>query len=135
MKALNIGQRYLSLLLVLVIIFTMCPRAFAEAEPVAEDEAGQTKYYSISDAWSAAKGGKVIKMLKDWSLGDRLVLDDEESATIDMNGMRIDRKLGSYTSNGEVIYLDEKANLTLKSTATATKQKFTGWETETIILK
>ena len=128
MKALNIGQRYLSLLLVLVMIFTMCPRAFAEAEPVAEDEAGQTKYYSISDAWSAAKGGKVIKMLKDWSLGDRLVLDDEESATIDMNGMRINRKIDSYTSNGEVIYLDEKANLTLKSTATATKQKFTGWE-------
>ena len=127
MKIKHLGQRYLSLLVALVMFVSLCPQALA-ADAVAEDESGTAKYTSISAAWSAAKSGKVIKMLQDWNLSDRLVLDDGESATIDMNGLRIDRRRSSYTSDGEVIYLDEGASLTLKSSVTTTEHTFTGWE-------
>ena len=126
MKTTHVKKRILSLLLALVMLFSLCPQAFA-ANGVATDSNGNV-YTSVSAAWNAAKSGKVITMTADWKLSDRLVLNEGESATIDMNGLRIDRQRSSYTSDGEVIYLDEGASLTLKSAVTTTTHTFTGWQ-------
>ena len=126
MKTKHFGRQLLCLTLTLMMLFSLATPVFADnVAVVAKDDAGNA-YTSISAAWNAAKSGKVITMKTDWKLSDRLVLDDGESATIDMNGLRIDRGLSSYKSDGEVFYLDEGASLTLKSTVTTTEHKFSG---------
>ncbi len=132
MKAKHFGRKFLSLLLTLMMLLSMATQSFSAdtASAVAKDDSGNV-YTSVSAAWAAAKKGKVITMQKDWNLSDRLVLGKGESATINMNGLRIDRQLSDYESDGEVIYLDEGATLTLtaptKKNETDTVHTFTGW--------
>ena len=126
MKTKPFGKQLLSLLLALMMLFSLCPQAFAEMSYVAEDSEGN-QYGTVSEAWDAARSGKLIKMKRDWRISYRLVLNEGESATIDMAGFRIDRQRGSYVSDGEVIYLGKGASLTLKSSVTTTTHDFNGW--------
>ena len=129
LKTKQILRRVLCLFLTVVMVASLGIDIFADSVVYAKDQYG-TKYTSISTAWNAAKTGKVIILMRDWKLSDRLVLNKGESATIDMNGLRIDRQLTNddYESDGEVIYLDEGASLVLRSTVTTTTHDFTGWE-------
>ncbi len=128
-KTKQIMKRALSLFLTLVMLASMGLEVFAESVVYATDDQGNS-YTSISNAWNAAKQGRIIKLKRDWRINSRLVLNKGESATIDMNGLRIDRQLTNddYESDGEVIYLDEGASLVLRSTVTTTTHDFTGWE-------
>jgi hypothetical protein len=90
-----------------------------EVSVVAQSVDGTREYNDYSSAWAAANSGTEIIMLQDWILTDRLVVNEGQSVTIDMNGHKIDRNLSSSQSDGEVIYMNKKSNLTLKSSVSA----------------
>lgn len=135
MKVQRLGRRTLSLLLALVMTFSLAAEALAADDVYATDADGNT-YTSISGAWDAAKRGAVITMARDWKLSDRLKLGKKETATLNMNGHRIARELSDYKSDGEVIYLEDSANLTLTGSdsngnAQNARFDFMGWSSTT----
>ena len=107
-----LSKSALSLLLVLVMLVSFALEAMATDVYYAVDTDGK-QYTSIDSAWSAAQNGHVITMLRDWTLGDRLVLGEGKTAKIYMSGHKIDRNLSDSEGDGEVIYLSEGSNLTL----------------------
>ncbi len=101
------------------LLFLMLGRTVVNADTndcVAIAEFG-VKYYTVEDAWNAARNGIKITLQKDWEIDSRLELGEHEKATIEMNGFRIDRQLGSDSSEaqseGEVIFMDDDSSLTL----------------------
>jgi predicted outer membrane repeat protein len=86
---------------------------YADGSVYATDASGNN-YMSIDDAWNAACNGADITMHQDWTISSRLVVGENQSVTIEMNGYKIDRGLGgSRTYGGEVIYLSQGSSLTL----------------------
>ena len=102
---------FASLLSLGFILSPMSVYAEDDIVAVAEDN---TAYTSYQNAWNAAKSGLKIYMMQDWNLEDRLVVEENQNVTIEMNGCKINRNLGTdYEFGGEVIYLDENSTLTL----------------------
>ncbi len=106
------AKQALSLLLVLVMVVSFTLSAMATDVYYAVDTDGK-QYNNVAAAWTAAKSGAVITMLRDWGLGSRLILEAGKSATIYMNGHKIERNLSDSEGNGEVILLEKGSNLTL----------------------
>ena len=97
-----------------LVLSPMC--VHADDTVVAESYSnGSIKTYSdYQSAWIAAQEGTIIFMMADWNLTDRLVVSENTSVDIVMNGHKIDRGLGdSREYGGEVIYLSKGASLTL----------------------
>ena len=67
-------------------------------------------YFSISEALEAGYGGKEIYLACDWLLDSTLIINDNKTITINMNGY-----LMKQTGEGQTIRLYQGANLTLKS--------------------
>ena len=93
---------------------------------VAQSADGATIYTNYSDAWDDAQNGTKIVMLADWDLTDRLVLDKNKKAEIEMNGHKIWRydwtyKSYTHSGKGEVIYMGAESELILTgNTASST---------------
>ena len=104
---------------------------YADGTVYATDASGNN-YMSIDDAWNAACNGSEITMQQDWVTSSALVVGDSQNVTIEMNGHKIQRDLWTDSvSDGEVIYLNENANLTLNGNK-ASNTKFTFWGAEKI---
>ena len=86
---------------------------YAYNSVVATNADGTTSYADYNSAWNAAQNGVEIIMKSDWDLSDRLILSNGHEAKINMNGHAIKRSLDSGIDDGEVIYVDENASLTL----------------------
>ena len=100
--------------LAIMMITSLLPvTVFAEQVVYATSLDGSTNYYSIGDAWTAAKKDTIV-MQYDWNLKDRLVLNSNDVISIYMNGHTITRGLTSSKYDGEVIYMNEGSSLTLK---------------------
>ena len=84
-----------------------------ENDLVAVSADNEYAYTDYSSAWSDAKNGVELVMLEDWNLTSRLVVDEGQTVTIDMNGHKIDRQLTSAQSDGQVIYMNKNSSLTL----------------------
>ena len=70
------------------LFFLMLGRTVVNADTndcVAIAEFG-VKYYTVEDAWNAARNGIKITLQKDWEIDSRLELGEHEKATIEMNG-------------------------------------------------
>ena len=94
-------------------VLCLSPFGIQASTTYATSEDGSKNYTSIDDAWSAAQDGTKIIMSSDWNISSRLVLDNNKSATIEMNGHKISRGLTSSKTNGEVFKLNKKSTLTL----------------------
>ncbi len=75
---------------------------------------------AIVDAMEDADSGKSYElvMLSDWGIDDPIVIPQESTVVINMNGHRlyrsdIDPTDGDYESDGELIYMDTESNLTI----------------------
>lgn len=86
-----------------------------EQTAVAKNSDGTVQYNDYDSAWAAANSGTEIVMLQDWDLSSRLVVNENQTVTVDMNGHKMDRNLSDSQMDGEVIYMNKKSNLTLKS--------------------
>ncbi len=95
------------------MVLFLSPMYVKASTTYATSEDGTKTYTSIDSAWNAAKSGVSIVMQCDWNISSRLVLDENKTATIEMNGHKISRNLTSTKTNGEVIILKEKSTLTL----------------------
>ena len=99
---------------------------YADDTVYATDNNGNN-YTSIESAWSAANSGTAITLLTDWNLEDRLVLNENVTAVVELNGHKISRNLTQGKSDGEVFYLSDCSNLTLNGlNAPQTEFTFTG---------
>ena len=104
-------------------------KIYADENIVAQSQDGAQTYTNYDSAWTAAKSGTPIVMMQDWTLDDRLVLDENQTSTIYMNGHKIDRNLnGKCEYDGEAIYIDEKATLNLIGSTTTTTFNFNGYK-------
>lgn len=92
----------------------MCVNA-DEQTAVAKSSDGTVQYNDYDSAWAAANSGTEIVMLQDWDLSSRLVVNENQAVTVDMNGHKMDRNLSDSQMDGEVIYMNKKSNLKLKS--------------------
>lgn len=85
-----------------------------QADEIVAIASDNSAYTSYKGAWAAAKTGLKITMMQDWNIEDRLVVDENQNVTIEMNGYKINRNLDAKSEmDGEVIYLDENSTLTL----------------------
>ena len=112
-------KKILASLLSLGLVFSPMS-IFAEDTAVAQSADGTSQYNDYDSAWSAANNGVEIVMLQDWNLSSRLIVNESATVTIDMNGHKMDRNLSDSVSDGEVIYLKKKSNLTLKGSTDST---------------
>ena len=123
MKLKNVLASVASLMLVLSPL-----NVYADDTVYATDNNGNN-YTSIESAWSAANSGTAITLQTDWNLEDRLVLNENVTAVVELNGHKISRNLTESKSDGEVIYLNKSSNLTLNGlTASQTDFTFSGYE-------
>ena len=99
--------------IVIAMVLMLSPICVKASTTYATSEDGSKTYTSIDSAWSAAQSGVSIVMQCDWNISSRLILDENKTATIEMNGHKISRNLTSTKTNGEVIILEEKSKLTL----------------------
>ena len=95
-----------------LILSPMCVYA-DESSVVAQNEDGTQTYTDYTSAWNAAQEGTKIVMTSDWDIGDRLVILEGKTVTIEMNGYKINRNLYDEIDDGEVIYLNKNSTLTL----------------------
>ncbi len=110
-------------------VLCLSPIGVKAAQMYAESEDGTKVYTSIDDAWNAAQNGTKIIMSCDWNLSERLVLDSNKTATIEMNGHKISRNLTSAKTNGEVIKLCSNSTLNLNGKKVPTaKLSFKGYD-------
>ena len=108
MKLKKIFASLLSLGLILSPI-----RVFADDDIVAV-ASDNSAYTSYKGAWAAATSGLKVSMLQDWNISSRLVVPEGANVTVEMNGCKINRNLGSECEmDGEVIYLSKNSTLTL----------------------
>lgn len=112
-------KKIISMFLAFCMVLTFSTPAltistFADTVVYAKSQDGKTEYTSIDSAWEAVEKGVTVVMQHDWTTSDRLVLDDDETGTIYMNGYKIERHLSNKSSDGEVIYLDDDSKLTLR---------------------
>jgi hypothetical protein len=98
----------------LALVFSPLSIYADEGGAVAQSVDGTQMYAEYTSAWTAANSGTEIIMLQDWDLSSRLVVNEGQNVTIDMNGHKMDRHLDDAISDGEVIYLSKSSNLTLK---------------------
>lgn len=99
---------------------TICAEEDAGIVAYSMDPNDNRAFTSIIDAWDAACDGTLIYLNKDWELSSRLILYSGNNATLDLNGHSITRMLDDYESDGEVIYMNENSNLTLKGSTDRT---------------
>lgn len=135
-------RRILSIIMVLVMLMSMVYINTTIVYAGDQAEVNGTVYWSHQTAWKAAvDSGGTFKLLGDWrpsskDFGSEAVGDEEDyftngairvpkgkSVTIDLNGHNISRNLyyasNDDVSNGEVIYLEKDASLTIKDTSAA----------------
>ncbi len=93
---------------------------YAEDTDIVAHTSDNVNFTSINDAWSAARTGTEIYLDSDWNTTSRLVLEEGESATLDLNGHSISRVLSDYEGNGEVIYMNKKSSLTFNGSTNRT---------------
>ena len=85
-----------------------------QADEIVAVASDNSAYTSYKGAWAAAQSGLKVTMMEDWNLEDRLVVEENQNVTIEMNGFKINRNLYDDESyGGEVIYLSENSTLTL----------------------
>ncbi len=82
----------------------------------------QQSFASIEEAWNVACQGTLVYLNEDWNLDSRLTVGSGQNVTLDLNGHAIRRQLSATESDGEVIYMNENSNLTLKG---STENTFT----------
>ena len=117
-------MRSLAGLLALVLCLSaICPAGVSAASLRKADgteaayyyEADGTKTYASSaeEAWAAAKRlGTGMGILRDWFCG-RLTVEKGVTVYLELNGHMVSRGLTEAVSNGEVISLAERSNLTI----------------------
>lgn len=71
------------------------------------------QFTSIDEAWNAVCDGYEVYMSQDWNTSSRLVLKEGSQAILHMNGHSINRQLGDYELDGEVIYMEKNSSLTI----------------------
>ncbi len=98
---------------------TVCAEESTDVVAYTQD---QQEFTSIEEAWNAARAGTYVYLNKDWNITDRLILNSQETATLDLNGHAIDRQLNDSKNDGEVIYMNKNSSLTLKG---STERTFT----------
>ena len=126
---------FIALCLTFALVFTASalPASAAEKVIYAKSLDGKYEYTSIQTAWDAVRNGVTIVMQRDWNLSDRLVLKEDQTGIVYMNGYKINRGLTSSKRDGEVIYLDDDSNLTLKGCKAneenvSNEFEFKGWD-------
>lgn len=93
---------------------------YAEDTDIVAHTSDNVNFTSINDAWNAARTGTKIYLDQDWNTTSRLVLEEGESATLDLNGHSIARVLSDYEGDGEVIYMNKKSSLTFNGSTNRT---------------
>ena len=66
--------------------------------------------------WNSKDGTKLVKGGKGAAFDGVICIPKGHEVTLDLNGYKIDRALGTAIDNGEVIYIDEGATLNLTDT-------------------
>jgi hypothetical protein len=61
-----------------------------QADEIVAVASDNSAYTSYKGAWAAAKTGLKITMMQDWNIEDRLVVDENQNVTIEMNGYKIE---------------------------------------------
>ena len=109
----------------------LCPMSVQAKTIIAINAAGTKGYTNVESAWKAAQSGTGIILKTDWNLDERLVLDSDQTATIEMNGFKISRNLSDSESNGEVFKLCSNSTLNLNGkNASETTFTFSGYKYE-----
>lgn len=108
-----------------VSVLALSPMSVAAKTQVAHTD--EKTFTSIEDAWDAACGGKTVYLDSDWNLDSRLVLDSDETATLELNGYKISRGLSSSKTNGEVFKLCGGSTLNLNGQLKKTDFTFNGY--------
>ena len=109
----------------------LCPMSVQAKTIIAINAAGTKGYTNVESAWKAAQSGTGIILKTDWNLDERLVLDSDQTATIEMNGFKISRNLSDSERNGEVFKLCSNSTLNLNGkNASETTFTFSGYKYE-----
>ena len=96
-------------------LFALSPSASAAQDTAYyTDKSGRTTYYAKQwDAWNEAVANSgTFGLLADWDAGRR-VISEGKSVTVELNGHVLTRRKAKWSSDGEVIYVDKNASLTV----------------------
>ena len=134
----NFMKRVLVMLLTFVVVLTgIAPGGVHAASAIGTVTiSGNTKSYTDLGALvNDVKGYKDqtirIEMLADWG-NVRLCIPQNSNTTLNMNGHMYNRGLSSYKSDGEVIWIDSKATMTINGGSAGTSHSvgvYTGTST------
>lgn len=113
------GRRVISLLLALVLAFSLLPVSAFAAGDIAV--VNGTAYTSVKDAWNAVKKGGTIDLLADWNLksayNNCLTVEKNAAVTVNLNGHMINRGLANTryygSGDGQIFYVKGNAALTV----------------------
>ena len=109
--------------LVLLLTSFATINVFADSQNGYVAEVNSVKYQDYEDAWSAvSEDGGTITMLADWTINGSLVVDKNQTITLNMNGFMINRGLTSSTSDGEVFWVKDNAVLTINGEKNSTTE-------------
>lgn len=105
----------LTILIVLGSLYMLLPMASAASNTAYyTDKNGNSTYYS--DPWKAwnraVENNGTFGILSDWDSGRR-VISEGHSVSVELNGHVLTRRKAKWSSDGEVIYVDKNASLTV----------------------
>ncbi len=113
-------KKVFSILVVLVSMVSICvPTRVVKASENSVAHTGNKALYfdSISSAWDyALKNDEIIVLDKDWELSSYLTVSEGKKITLELNGHKICRNLGSAVDDGYIFKVGKNASLNLYGT-------------------